>query len=44
MNRLFRVVSFEEKELCNYRGRRGFVDFAIEADDALFQQPREDVI
>jgi hypothetical protein len=44
MNRLFRVVGFEEKELCNDRCRRGFVDFAIEADDALFQQPREDVI
>lgn len=44
MNRLFGVVGFEEEELRDDRGREGFVDFAIEADDALFEQPREDVI
>lgn len=44
VNRLLRVVGFEEKELSDDGGGQGFVDFAIEADDALFEQPREDVI
>lgn len=29
------VVGFEEEELGDDRGGHGFVDFAIEADDAL---------
>ena len=41
--RFRRVLSFEEEELGNDGGRRAFIDFAIEGDDAFLQQAGEDV-
>jgi hypothetical protein len=41
---LGRVVGFEKEKLGNDGGGRGFFDFAVEADDAFFQQAREDVL
>lgn len=38
-----RVLGFEEKELGDDGGRCGLFDLAVEADDALFQEAREDV-
>lgn len=32
---LLGVVGFEEEELCDDGGGHGFVDFAVQADDAL---------
>ena len=37
------VVGFQEEELRYDGGREDFFDFAVEADDALFQEPGEDV-
>jgi hypothetical protein len=35
MDRLCRVIGFEEEELGNDRGGEGIVDFAVETDNAL---------
>jgi hypothetical protein len=40
---LFRIVGLEEQELCNDHGGHGFFDFAVQANDALLEQTREDV-
>lgn len=37
-------VGFEEEQLRHDRGRERVVYWAVEADDALFQEPREDVV
>lgn len=37
------VVGFEEEELRGYGGGHGVVDFAVERDDALGEEAREDV-
>lgn len=37
MDRLLGVVGFEEEELSDDGGGHGFVDFAVEADDALLK-------
>ena len=38
------ILSFEEKELSDDGSGDGFIDGAIEADDALFQKAGEDVV
>jgi hypothetical protein len=43
VDRLLGVLGLEEEELGDDRGRGDFFDFAVEADDALFQEPAEDV-
>ena len=37
-------VGFEEEELCDDGGGGGVVDGAVEADDALAEEAREDVV
>jgi hypothetical protein len=39
----FRIIGLEEQELCNDHGGHGFFDFAVQANDALLEQTREDV-
>ena len=40
----FGVVGFEEEELGDDAGGEGFVDFAVEADDAFFEEAGENVV
>jgi len=41
---LLRVLRFEEQELRYDAGGGRLFDFAIEADDAFFEEAREDVV
>ena len=41
---LVRVFGFEEEELGDDAGRGRLFYFAVEADDAFFEEPREDVV